>query len=69
MRRVADVVYSSPGRLVTMNYVGVERVDALQYGDGIFSEDYNGHVPLLLSAGLSTTGKVRWICCRSSVHS
>lgn len=41
-----------------MNYVGVERVDALQVGDGVFSEDYQGHVPLLLSAGLSTTGKV-----------
>ena len=44
-------------RLSTANYVGSQRVDTLQYSDGVFSEDYRSHLGLLYAAGLSTTGK------------
>ena len=58
MGSISDVVHSNAsGRIITANYVGVRRVDALQHMDGVFSEDYESHISLLLSAGLSTTGK------------
>lgn len=58
--QMSDLVYgntTASGRLMTANYVGALRVDTLQHSDGIFSEDYSGHLRLLYSAGLSTTGK------------
>ena len=57
--RISDAVYESradSGRLVTGNYVGSQRVDTLQWTDGIFSEDYSSHLRLVYSSGLSSTG-------------
>jgi hypothetical protein len=60
LRRVSDVVYGgtpASGRIVTVNYVHPARIDAIQHADGVFSEDYENHIRLLVGAGLSTTGK------------
>ena len=60
LRRVAAAVYGGTpdsGRIVTVNYVHPARIDALQHADGVFSEDYENHIRLLVGAGLSTTGK------------
>ena len=44
-------------RISTANYVGTQRLDTLQFSDGVFSEDYSRHLTLLYSSGFSTTGK------------
>ena len=44
-------------RLSTANYVGSQRIDTLQFSDGVFTEDYAAHIGLLYASGLSTTGK------------
>ena len=54
--KVAQVVYRSPGRLITGNFVGSQRVDSLQYLDGIFEEDYLNHIQLVQVSGYATTG-------------
>lgn len=60
MKRVGDVVYGdgTHGRIITGNFVGAQRVDVLQHIDGIFTEDYqaDGHMQLVMTAGLATTG-------------
>jgi hypothetical protein len=68
MARVAAVTYTaSPladprvggGRIITVNYVGSQRVDTLDSVDGVFTEDYEtgNHDGLVATVGLSTTGK------------
>jgi len=54
--KVANLVYTSSGRLMTGNFVGSQRVDILQYLDGIFEEDYLQHIQLVLTSGFATTG-------------
>jgi hypothetical protein len=57
--RVAAVVYGGEtGRqsLITGNFVGIQRVDALQHIDGIMEEDYESHRSLVMTSGLATTG-------------
>jgi hypothetical protein len=54
--RIAQLVYSSSGRLITANFVGSQRVDSLQWLDGIFEEDYLNHIQLVLTSGFATTG-------------
>ena len=56
LARVAAVVYSAPGALMTGNFVGAQRVDVLQHIDGIMEEDYEAHAQLVMTSGLATTG-------------
>ena len=60
LQRVAATVYGdgTHGRILTGNFVGAQRVDVLRHADGIFTEDYqpHGHMQLVMTSGLATTG-------------